>query len=83
MAKTTHALDEERPVRMKATPARQGFLDRDILAVLIVSTTLAMVVLFAALAIQSSANNLDREGGQTRQTAPAMGELMRTPTQAP
>jgi hypothetical protein len=80
MAKTTFTLDEERPVRMRATPARQGFLDKDILAVLVVSTLLAMVVLFAALAIQSSTLNLDREGPQTRLTAPAAGEMMTSPS---
>jgi hypothetical protein len=81
MAKTT-TLEEERPVKLRATPARQGFLDRDILAVLIVSTVLAMVVMLAALAIQSSAYRLDEEGPMTRQTAPAMGELMSTPTES-
>ena len=75
MAKTTASLDKERPVRMRATKARGAFLDRDILAVLLVSTALAMIVLFATLAIQFSANHLDRQGPQTRLVERPSGEF--------
>ncbi len=74
MAKTLDPTTTERPVRMRATPARQGFLDRDILAVLLVSTALAMMVLFAALAIQSSTGNFEGPGPQTRAASPVTGE---------
>ena len=79
MARATVTTNEERPVRMLATKARGGFLDRDILAVLIVSTALAMIVLFAALAIQSSANHLERQGPQTRLVEQSSGESTAIP----
>lgn len=83
MAKATVSMNEERPVRMRATKARQGFLDRDILAVLIVSTALAMIVLFAALAIQSNASHFERQGPQTRLVERSSGEFTALPPPAP
>ncbi len=63
MAKAT-VQPEQPAVRLKATPARQGFLHRDILAVLLVSTGLAMVVLLVTLALNST--SLSNQGAQTR-----------------
>lgn len=60
---------EEAPEVMKATRARQGSWGRHIFWVLIISTVLAALALFASFAFHAPA--LDGEGGQTRNTSDA------------
>ncbi len=65
MAKPSVQKDQP-AIRLRATPARQGFLDRDILVVLLVSTLLAIVVLLVTLALNSG--SLSRDAPPSRQT---------------
>ena len=57
---------EEAPEVLKATRARQGSWGRHIFWVLIISTVLAAIALFASFAF--NAPSLQGEGGQTRNT---------------
>jgi hypothetical protein len=80
MAATSRSQESARPV-LAATPARQGRLGRPIFWVLVISTVLAAIALFAAWGWR--APGLSQPGSQARVTAPSSAEAFHAPEPAP